>query len=1126
MSGVFNKFVICSFLVIFLCLGPEHVEFHLVNGNKVDLNQIEGNGRFEVENRKLIKSNNQINDDINATTKYSDYNGYNLPENSSALADRELKFNGFNITKHENRELYIDSNGSISSINNNSETNFLNGEIPNNSNEFPIKSIGKEHVISEHFDNHANSQYGDNHENFTNITGKEVNYNNFNISNNEQIRLDTLQAINNSFNVLTVDFSTIYDDLTFEPNLKSNVEYTIFNTSNIEVKKKIAKEIKTNNDGNFVVNLEDYSSYGFVTWIKPVESNSTKVILQSNSGIMPNMKIKLLEKLFPRRNFTNDELDVIILSESRNEIRPYGYRGSPMILTQFIENIDLNNESEDIFSFIETIETLNQTSYLKNSNNSLQILDNTGNNTAFEFWNNSFLLHDNPDILSINCNYYNEWSSWSACTNECGWGIQTRGRRINANLIDKSFQLSDFEISEMLRKCKVQVQTQGCMSKIGCCEYQSPKENLWKNCTATCDKHGTEEQTVELISNKKGKVKDSKCENKKILKRKCLRLLGDKCKTCETTEWSKWSSCNNENGDFIQKRTRELTNGNCTYSQTKLEERRICEKIPLFSTSPITNNVNNSTKQKFLISSENLNDKETIHEVKECELQKSEMKYNLIEGACECPNGVSFCDNTVIENDKTSWESHLKEICGKKTDAFSEKNLMIMAKGKRLYNCKTKNWEKYTTTPLDSDCKNTYILCKVESNCMVSSWSDWSGCSSPCKSSTNDLDSTAIFSTRFKTRKVISGECKEHSLFMEEECLDIKECPQTKYKLSIDKTSKELTNLLYSEDIKSHIKKTFTKLQMYNVQDDSVSNIMKNLFNNVRDIIIRNSEYIYELNFNFNVYGGDGNYHIQSYISFILSKYNFDDSELVKDIIIWVAIPTDENKEILYEKLSKNDREIIGSNKDETNEFLENLFPSKLSSIKNETEQNSSIQTGDVLTKNFSSSNNTNLNIENSQAVGNFNSEKESEIFSKIINPELLFKLIQTAILKNTNCKPIEINKQNFNESNSETKCVCPLGYTLCSSIDYHFGNHISTFDKSRKIEIRTPEGVFSDNFVLNQGGIFEQVYEEDKEKYCNKPGAKAMCSSNSELLDTLKHFEIKDLYSMFVRFQSAEESS
>ncbi|KAH8584490.1 thrombospondin type 1 domain-containing [Cryptosporidium sp. chipmunk genotype I] len=1126
MLNIFNKFVICFFLSLFTYLGPEHVEFHLVEANKVDLNQMEGNGGFNVENKRLIKSNNQTNNHINLNIKYSDYYGNSFPGNSSISADQELNSNGSNITNNENRQLYIDSNGSISSIKNNLETNSSIGGISNNSNQYQLEPLQNEQVISEHFDNHANLQYNST-KSFTNITTDKIDHSNFNTSSNEKIRYDTLQAINNSFNVLTVDFSVIYDDLTFEPNLKSNVEYTIFNISNTEVKNKIEKEIKTNNDGNFVINLRDYSSYGFVTWIKPLESNSTEVILQSNSGIMPNMKIKLLEKLFPRRNFTSDELDIIILSESRNEVRPYGYRGSPMILTQFIENIDLNNENEDFFSFIETIETLNQTSYLKSSNNSLQILDNIDKNTSFEFWNNSFLLHDNPDILSINCNYYNEWSAWSACTNECGWGVQTRGRRINANLVDNSFHLSEFEINEILRKCKAQVQTQGCTSKIGCCEYQSPKENLWNNCTASCDNYGTEEQIVDLISNKKGKVKDFKCENKKILKRKCLRLSGDNCKTCDTTQWSEWSSCNNENGDFIQKRTRELANRNCTYAQTKLEEKRICEKMPLFSTSPTANNENiDNVKQQFLISSENLNDKETINEIKECELQKSEMKYNLIEGACECPSGVNLCDNTVIENNKTSWESHLKEICDKKTDVLSDKNLMIMAKGKRLYNCKTKSWDKYVTTPDDLDCKKAFVLCKVESKCMVSSWSDWSGCSSPCKSSVNDLETTRILSTRFKTRKVVSGECKEHSLFMKEECLDIKDCPQTKFTLSIDKTPTELTNLLFSEGIKSHIKKTFNKLQEYSVQDDSVSNVAKNLFNNVRDIIIQNSEYIYKLDFNFNVFGGDGNYHIQSYINFIMSKYNFDNANLVKDIIVRVTVPSDENKEILYEKLSENDKKIIGTNKDETNEFLKSLFPSNKSSSQNKTEQESSIELGDSLTKNLNYSTHYNLDINNTHTPENFVLQKESDTFSKIINPELLFKLIQIAIVKHTNCKPTEINKQNLSESNSETKCVCPVGYTLCSSIDYYFGNHIGSSNKNGEIEIRTPEGVFSDNFVLNQGGIFDQVYEEDKEKYCGKPGAKVMCISNSELLDALKYYELKDLYSMFVRFKSAEESS
>lgn len=1164
MFEIFSKFTLYCFVTTLLYLGGNHVKFCLVDANKVDLNQIEVNDKLDLESGKVVKINKH-DDNINKLPSYSNNLAHDPPYNSPLSSENEIlkSDNDSHDIKIGNRQFYIDSNGNTSSVIHSLETNSSSDRIMNNSSYSRTEYIQNDRVNSEHLD----SQHGIKPHNVTNTVKDQNNYNYSDI-NDSKITYDNLQAIDNSFDVFAVDFSIIYDDLMFDPNLKSNVEYTIFNTTNIETNNKIKKELKTTNGGHFVINLEDFSSYGFVTWIKPIESNSTEILLQSISGIMSNEKIRMLKKLFPRRNFTNDELDIFILSELRNEIRPYGYRGSPLILTQFIDNIDLNYENEDIFSFRETIENLNKTSYFKGSNDNYTH-DSSSENNTFKFWNNSFLLHDDPELLSINCNYYNEWSSWSTCTSECGWGIQTRARRINANLIGKSTLLSDFELKRILRKCKIQIQTQGCASKIGCCEYQLPKENLWKNCTASCDNFGTEEQTVELVSNKKGKVKDSSCDNKKTLKRKCVRISGDLCKSCETTDWSKWSDCINENGDFIQKRTRELTDKNCNYGQTKLEENRICEKIPLFSTSPTGNNDGTTKSEQFLVSPEDSSSKLTINEIKECNLYKSEMKYNIFESACECPNGISLCDNTVIENNKTSWETHLDEICNKEIDTFSSKNIIIMAKGKRLYNCKTKSWDRYVTTPNDSDCKNAFVLCKVDSKCIVSDWSDWSGCSAPCKSSNTSANIPPFLSTKFKTRKVISGECNEHSLFKKEECLDLNECPQTKYVLSINSTSSEFIDLIYTEDIKNHIKKTFTELQSRKVPDNSTSNVMKNLFNAIRDIIIRNSEYIYDINFNFNVFGGDGNYHSQKFINFILSKYKFDNKELVKSIIVWVLLPSGEDEKELYEKLSVNDKQIIGANKDGTEKFLRGIIPYNQLSARSQIKEIYPSKLVEFATKNLSISTYNHSNISNqhipqiseyrkyipindtnslnsykNESLNSVNTEfhpqvnrhesisnntasqEESCVISKLINSEILYQLIQIAIIKNTNCKPFEIDNKNVNKINTKTRCLCPLGYTLCSSIDYYFGNHIVSTNIGTKIEIRNPEGIFSDGFVLNQGGLFEQVYEEDKEKYCSKPGAKVMCSSNSELLNAIHSYEIKYLYSRFVRFQSNEESS
>ncbi|KAJ1615247.1 hypothetical protein OJ252_321 [Cryptosporidium canis] len=1159
MLKIFSEFIFCFLISVVFNLGRDHTKFHLVLANKVDLNQIEVNGHFETESGKTGKpysSDEHKNDLIN----YIDIIHHNTHYNSSiSLGDEEYNsVSNVENRKIANRQFYVDSNGSLSSLTYGLEAKAPDNKTANDLSYYPTEYVNNDQGISEHFD----LQHG-NKPNITSVQ-KDKNNNNYSNISDTNVAYGTHQIIYNSFNAFAVDFSVIYDDLMLEPNLKSNVEYTIFNVSNIETKNRIEKELKYANGDRSVINLEDLSSYGFATWIKPLESNSTKVLLQTNSGIMSNEKIRMLKKLFPRRNFTTDELDIFILSELRNEIRPYGYRGSPIILTQYIDNIDLNLENEDIFALKETVETINRTGYFNNSNDSFSIFENGVKDNAFMYWNNSFLLQNDPELLSISCNFYGDWSAWSTCTNECGWGVQTRGRRINANLINKSLYSADIELSKVLMKCKAQIQTQGCLSKAGCCEYQLPMENLWKNCTATCDSFGTEEQIVELISNKKGEVKDSNCQHRKTLRRKCIRLSGNLCKTCRTTDWSMWSNCVNENGDLIQKRTRELTE-NCNYGLAKLEEKRICEKLPLFSTSPFDIDGINKTN-KFLVSYGDPNTKIT-NEIRECKLNKSEMKYNLSEGSCECPSGINLCDNTVIENDKASWESHLDEICNKETDVFSSKSLMIMAKGKRLYNCKTKSWDRYIKTPNNSDCKNAFVLCKAESKCIVSDWSDWSGCSAPCKSSYLSPSNPPFLSTRFKTRKVISGECNEHSLFKKEECLDLAECPLTHYVLPINITSTEFINMVYSEYIKDHLKQVFTELQSYKVPDNSTSSIMKSLFNSIRNIIVRNSEYIYGIDFRFNVFGGDGNYHSQKFMNFILTKYRFDNTKLVKDIIISILLPSGESINELYNQLSDYDKQIIGQDKDETDQFLREIIQSNHLDTNYQIKETSSNKTVDLLTKDLIRPINSNLKISDDYFFKNSKSRKyiqigsatsmeyyknesldstkigsqiensqknaydmyleiEGDIISKVINPEILYQLINILAMKNTNCRPTEIYRKNVNNTDTKTLCKCPPGYTLCSSTDYYFGNHISSTHYDTEIEIRKPEGVFSDNFVLNQGGLFEQVYGHDKEKYCSMPGAFVMCSSDYELLNAINRYEIRDLYSRFVRFQSSEETN
>ncbi|KAF7457805.1 putative thrombospondin type 1 domain-containing protein [Cryptosporidium felis] len=1160
MKNILRISALCYSTAVLVSFSPFSGDIKLVSANKVDLNQIERNERLKGVNRNL-EHENEIPEKVEksfedyANTQNSDLLNYFILENNRSSG----------LTDYGNKHIFVNANGSISSEVGSFDTNDITelDKIPKNQ----TQRMNNEHEdkISEN-NGLEDSQLDKNQEIL--ITNSSLKYNEQNFESVDYSLSKTIATINSSYNVFCTDFSTIYEDLLFDPNLRSIVEYTIFNTSNDFINRQINLELKTSNTGKAVINVEDLSSFGFINWIKPLESNSSEVTLQLNSGIMSERKIKKFKKFFPRRNFTNDELDVVIISETKKEIRPYGFRGSPIILTQFIENID--GEDDDIFSIRETIEALNQTHLISNQNNDNQNINTTSSNDeitefeAFEQWNSSFLLHDNPKILSINCDYYGEWSSWSSCSNGCGWGIQTRGRKIDAKKIDSSKEVVNLELDEKLKNCKVQIQTQGCTSRKDCCLYGRPKESLWVNCTATCNEPGIEKQVIELISNKKGSVKDLNCKNKKTISRKCKHLSGIECEACNTSDWSEWSACIKEDGNLIKKRTRYPIDINCTKNKLILEEKKICDNLPTFSNSPINNNSEKKNKGSLAVLPESSINNH-IHIIEECNIYKSEAKYDKIEGACKCPDGIKLCDNSNIENNKSSWESFANEICERENDVLYEKAKVIMAREKKVFNCKSKTWEKYAKTLDDSYCKDALVLCKLESECVVSNWSEWSGCSAPCKLSHLNNPDFSMRSTKFKTRKVISGECNEHTLFKSEECTDLVECPQTKHYISTGKTSTEFIDIVYSEEAKKMFEAAFIELRKLQIPENTPSNVIKFVFADVRDLIIQNSQYIRNLDLESNVFSTDGMFHKGSFIKSILSTFKFDDLDLVTEIVSWASIPSDVDKEELYTQLSPNDRGIIGSNKTETNAFLNKVFPSNDRNRKyysGKHEQMSGMSSFDVneLKSNFISSFNrgnltlrnhseplTNSKIDDGSELNKINisntdgNELQANILNQysatnntglsnknialaiITNSKFLYELISTAVLINTKCIPMGINRQISKES-SETNCICPSGYSLCSSVDYYFGNRMSSISNEGAVNIRDSEGVFSDDFVLNKGGLFEQVYKNDKENYCKKPGAKVMCNSNSELVKEFKNLDIKDLFLRFVGFINEEK--
>ncbi|KAH7649409.1 hypothetical protein FG379_001036 [Cryptosporidium bovis] len=1112
-----------------------------------------------------------------------------------------------------NRNETIDRDGLHIYINQSIYGEFVvgsNGDILNGSNNFDTTIRKINSTIQENFTSNTSKKEINNLIN--NVNSNSEGNNLFLESNPNSTTIETDHNIhptiesssvegNGNINVISISFSTIYDDLLSDPDLKDNVEYTIFNTSDNEKRKLIESQLKKSDATNMVLNINDISSYGFVSWIRPVSSDSSELTLQSASGIMRKENISFLKSLFPRRNFTNDELDIIILSESSQEVRPYGYRGSPIILTQYIENIVLNRDEEneaDIIALMETIETLNQTSSINNNkdNHGEIKLEEEGTfesngiddeSHEYKYWLNSFLLHDEPDILSINCDFYTEWSNWSSCTNDCGWGIQTRGRRINAN---KAFKKTYISIEEQLKKlnmCKVQIQTQGCSSKAGCCEYTRPKEDSWADCSATYEKPGFEEQLVELISNRKGNVSDGTCIREKKIKRKCIKFNKDD-NFCATTEWSEWSTCENGNGNYVQKRERKFISNNCTETQTNLHEDRICDYLPIISSSPTPNELDNFEGLSTMFEEQSY--KGDFLRIEECLFVLSEAKYSESTGSCKCPSGMKLCSADTIENYKSSWKHHAEEICsGIRMGFTSVKGKLLQAIGNRTYNCELKDWDKYTEKKDDLDCVNTFVLCKLENNCIVSSWSEWSGCSSPCiYQSSSRVNNISSF--RQRTRNVISGSCSEHLLLEKEECSNLMECPQMYFSLKISKKPKEMINEIFKEENKETLISALNLVKEHGNIEHSPSSVARTIFNEVKNIIINNTVYLLKLNLNETVIGADGKYHENNFVDSLLSNFNFNDKDLVADIISNLFINGKVSEE-LYNNLTLKDKSIIGSDYSETAEFIGGLF----SSLRNTTESNdhlnvlkwsshasnisSSINsTGLDFITNSNSSGATSENLDTELLIGEgnlgseFNADKvKSKLFNrvnnissylhskyksklnniyegdltdnsreadiakkesisengdltKILNGTVLISLIEYSIISHSNCKPMEAVQDNLEQTEFGTNCRCPSGYILCSSIDYLFGNKTTVTSDKDVVNIGNNVGVFSDNFVLNEGDMYNAIYETDKEKYCSTPGANVMCSSESELIKSFENHDVFNLYSEHFHFE--DESS
>ncbi|EEA06332.1 thrombospondin type 1 domain-containing protein [Cryptosporidium muris RN66] len=655
----------------------------------------------------------------------------------------------------------------------------------------------------------------------------------------------------------------IYKDLMTDPQLAAFCNSTIFNFKdrthiyNLSLFLEInSQNISDQVDSSF---NEPKKGYSFVSWLKPENVKSKKNYKNLNlidcelldrpykilSSKISNKIASSISLLFPMWNFTEQDQFSDL----------YKHFGSPIMTTQYLKDIDFDSMSNEILQVLySTMRTLNSTAYTLNSQlyqkrysneckkilGSKQEVSNKKNNW-FSYWCNNLIIHKTPQILNKNCQYYGEWTPWSRCSNFCGWGIQTRGRRVDETKISSLNRMTSVKLLEeyKLMNCDSQIQTQGCISVDDCCEYEVPLENKWVNCTSNCFVEGSEFQIVNLIKSKN--INNQSCSKTKRISRRCSRLEDQVCKKCEYSVWSSWSTCVMENSSYVQYRERSILTTNCTNHQGKYnhimnhpsnKEVRLCRNADIFThlvKEPETidnfENMRNSTlnniqakpllmgilSEKDLIRSipQNLLENEG-YKVDECIFVVAESSYyDSTLGSCVCPKYMKPCIGYSMENTASRWKQQVEEICESISNKKTKhgKNLIFGFNRKR-FDCKSKSWVSYSMDPPSGICANSFILCQPLDLCVVSEWTNWSGCSSPCKSSIRQSSKVirsdqkvynpiiVINSKRRRTRDILQGSCSIFTTLQQENCNDLPICPDIYFKFKTNMASFQFKDFL------------------------------------------------------------------------------------------------------------------------------------------------------------------------------------------------------------------------------------------------------------------------------------------------------------------------------------------